>query len=286
MRLNSALFAGLSAATCSLVLPVSGLLLGGMGLVGCTGTSTDDTATTDSDADTDADTDADSDADTDPPDDGSITGTVVAWDGPVGADVEVQACVTICFKSQTDASGNFSFTGLGAGDYKLDVVGEGVDGKDYGRIRVQAIVEQSAAWAAPSPLFLPKMTGPTSITQSGSYTFDTVEWTVDPAILTVPIGYDAGMYSVGVVGADHIGAFWPVTAAIAVAFGPLGTEVAGTFDVTVTDPTVPAGSYDVYAVDYHGNLEGVVGKGISDGATVHASVTPAHLTWLLFVPET
>jgi hypothetical protein len=279
MRLNSGLF--------TLLLPVSVVLAVVSGLGGCTSPTPDDTSAADADADTDtdADTDADSDSDTDPPDESSITGTVVAWDGPVGAGVEVQACVTRCFSTETDASGNFSFTGLGAGDYKLDVVGEGVDGKDYGRIRVQAIVEQSAAWAAPSSLFLPKMSGPTSITQSGTYTFGAVEWMVDPAILTVPIGYDAGMYSVGVVGASDIGLFWPVTPVIAVAFGPLGTEVVGTFDVTVTDPTVPAGSYDVYAVDYHGDLEGVVGKGISDGATVHASVTPAHLTWLLFVPQ-
>lgn len=281
MRLYSGLFA--------LVLPVSVAFTLVTGLGGCTSSTTDDTsgADADADADTDADSDADadSDSDTDPPDESSITGTVVAWDGPVGADVEVQACVTICFKSQTDAYGNFSFSGIGAGDYKVDVVGESVDGMDYGRIRVQAVVEQSAAWAAPSPLFLPKMIGPNSITQSGTYTFGAVEWMVDPAMLTVPIGYDADMYSVGVVGASDIGLFWPVTPAIAVAFGPLGTEVAGPFDVTVTDSTVPAGSYDVYAVDIHGDLEGVVGKGISDGATVHATVNPAYLTWLLFVPE-
>lgn len=253
-------------------------------LPACSGGSDDSAPTTDSDADADTDTDADVD-DTAPPSESVISGTVVAYDGPVGAGVEVQVCITSCYAGETDASGAFRFEGLDAGEYKLDVVGEGVEGKDYGRIRVQAMPEQSAEWAAPSPLFLPKMVGPTPITAQGTYTFGAVRWTVDPSILTIPIGYDADQYSVGVVDGANVGAFWPVTPTFAVAFGPLATEVSGSFDIAVDMPTAPAGAYDVYSVGFHGDLEGPVGTATADGTTVQGTVTPAYLTWLLFVPH-
>lgn len=253
-------------------------------LPACSGGTDDSAPTSDSDADADADTDADID-DTAPPSESVISGTVVAYDGPVGAGVEVQVCITACYAGETDSTGAFRFEGLDAGEYKLDVVGEAVEGKDYGRIRVMANPAQSAEWTAPSPLFLPQVFGPTTIATQGTYTFGAVRWTVDPSILKIPIGYDADQYTVGVVDGANVGAFWPVTPTFAVAFGPLATEVSGSFDIAVDMPTAPAGTYDVYSVGFHGDLEGPVGTAVADGATVQGTVTPTFLTWLLFVPQ-
>ncbi len=258
-----------------------------LSLAGCTGTS--DSGPVDS-ADADTDTDADSDTDTDTDTDeqegtATISGSIRAYDGSTPSDVEIQACVTTCFSSTTDATGAFSFTGMDAGEYKVDVVGEGVDGKDYGRMRVQGIVDDGGAWVSPGALFMPQMFGPTSINSSGTFTFGAVSWTVDPSILTIPFGYDAGMYSVGVVDGAEIGPFWSVTPSLAVAFGPLATEVAGSFDITVSTD-VPAGQYDVYSVGLHGDLEGPVGTGTASGTSLTATgLTPELLTWLLFVPQ-
>lgn len=245
----------------------------------------EDTGSGDS-ADTDTDTDTDTDVDDTAPDPtGIITGSVVAYDGPIGG-VEVQACVTVCFSTAADSSGVFTFTGLGAGDYKVDAVGEAVDGKDYGRIRVNAsLVDDASTWTSPSPLFLPQMFGPTVVASAGTYTFGPVAWTVDPSILTIdPIGHDPDTYWVGVVPGADVGAFWEVTPSLAVAFNPLATGVAGTFTLSITTDT-PAGEYDVYSVDLHGELEGPVGTATADGTTVTASASPSVLTWLLFVPK-
>ncbi len=255
-------------------------------LLACTGAPADSGTPADTDTDTDADTDADSDADdTAPAPVGVINGTVVAHDGPVGVDVEVQACVTTCYSTQTDSAGAFSYTGMEDGEYKLDVVGEGVDDKDYGRIRVQAIVEGGSTYTTPAALYLPKMFGPSLLTAAGAHPFGDVTWTVDPAILTIPFGYDEGMFSVGTVAGPDIGPFWPVTPSMAIAFGPLATEVGGPFTVIANSP-ITAGEYDVYSVDAHGALEGPVGTATADGTTVTStSLTPTILSWILFVPQ-
>jgi hypothetical protein len=254
-------------------------------LLGCTG-KPDDSGTDSADADTDTDTDTDTDVDdSGPAPTAVLTGTVAAYDGVIAADVEVQACVTTCFSGHTDAAGTFTFSEMEAGEYKLDVVGEGVDGKDYGRMRVQAIVEDAGTWTAPGPLFMPQMYGPTAVSSSGTFSFGPVQWAIDPAILTIPFGYDEGMYSVGLVAGTDIAAFWPVTPAIAVAFGPLATEVDGSFDLSI-QTGAPAGSYSVYSVDLHGALEGPVGTATADGTTLIAiGLSPSLLTWLLFVPQ-
>ena len=152
-----------------LLLPVAVLPFA---LLGCTGKA-DDTSNHDSaDTDTDTDTDADSDADdTGPAPTAVLTGSVAAYDGVVAADIEVQACVTICFSGRTDSTGVFTFTEMDAGEYKIDVVGEAVEGKDYGRMRVQAILEDGATWTTPGAMFMPQMVGPTAVTSAGSHTF-------------------------------------------------------------------------------------------------------------------
>lgn len=258
-----------------------------LALAGCTGASDTAGESADADTDTDADSDSDTDSDTDSDVEGTatISGTIKAYDGAAPADVEVQACVTTCYSTTTDATGAFSFTGMDAGEYKVDVVGEGVDGKDYGRMRVQAIVEDGGAWVSPGALFMAQMFGPTSVTSSGTFTFGAVSWTIDPAILTIPFGYDADMYSVGVVAGPDIAPFWSVTPAMAVAFGPLATEVAGSFDLSVATD-LAAGDYAVYSVGLHGDLEGPVGTATANGTSLTASgLSPELLTWLLFVPQ-
>lgn len=252
-------------------------------------TDTHDTGDTDIDSDTETgDTDS-GDTDSDSGDSGgranaSLFGTVVAYDGAIAVGIEVQACETTCFTTETDGSGAFGFTGMEAGDYKVDVVGEAAAGKDYGRMRVQAVVGDSDTWTAPGALFMPQMVGPVSITSSGSYAFGDATWTVDPATLTIPFGYDADDFSVGVVQGYDIAAFWSVTPALAVAFGPFGTTVSGAFDLSVST-SLSAGTYTVYSVNGSGALEGPVGTASANGVTLTADgVSPTLLTWLFFVP--
>jgi hypothetical protein len=126
------------------------------------------------------------------------------------------------------------------------------------------------------------MTGPQSITSSGTYTFGNVSWTVNGADLEVPFGEDEGMFSVGEVSADKIPALWGVTPAVAVTFLPLATVVSGAFDVDVAGDFT--GTYDVYSVDEHGSLEGPIGTATgADGHLVASGIQPTLLTWLLFV---
>lgn len=194
-------------------------------------------------------------------------------------------CETICYSQDSVSDGTFLFTGLPAGSYKVDAVGESVDGGDYGRIRIHIEVADAEVVALPEGLYMPKMVGPQTVT-AGEHTFGTVTWTVSAADVTVPFGYEEDRYSVGVVAGADIPSYYGVAAAYAVAFYPLATEVSAPFGVVATGTGVADGTYDVYAVSALGETEGPVGTAVAAGGTLTAaSVQPAVLSWLLFVPQ-
>jgi hypothetical protein len=90
-----------------------------------TDADTDTDTDTDADGDADGDTDADTDADADPM--GALEGTVQDADFLAWPDCHVSVCKGMCYSATTDASGKFSFSGLEAGRYSLDVIpGEGI----------------------------------------------------------------------------------------------------------------------------------------------------------------
>ncbi len=251
---------------------------------GCSGSTKDTSTGSDSTADTDTNSvDSNMGGDSAGPT-GTVDGTVVAYDGPV-SNISVQACVTQCYTTRTDATGAFHFTGMRAGNYKIDAIGFGTT--DHGDERVPAtLADDASAWTAPSPMFLPQLFGPVVMTTSKTYTFGPIAWTVDPSTLTVdPLAGDANTLWAGVVPASGIGAFWGVTPSLAVAFGPLGTVATGTFTMAITSD-IAAGDYDVYSVDAIGQIGAPVGSATADGTTVNLTATPPYLTWLLIAPKT
>lgn len=261
----------------------------------CTGDSADDTAevvdTADSGAaDTDTDTDTgveddhcDLNDDATAPSTAVVTGTVVAYDGGGLEGLEVQICQDVCIQAWTDAAGAFRFEDLAPGCYKIDALGERVEGRDYGRIRAYVGVEAGATVDLAAPLYLPKVYGPQAVT-SGTYTFGDVEWTVDASTLSVPFGYEDGEYWAGVVPGAEVPALWDAQPVAAVAFLPLETAVSAPFDVAVNG-AFEDGTLQVWSVDAKGKLEGPVGTAtVSGGRIVAQGVQPTLLTWLLFTP--
>ncbi|MFZ5478116.1 MAG: hypothetical protein ACOZNI_15215 [Myxococcota bacterium] len=261
-------------------------------LLACAG-SPEDSAGGDADADTDTDADTDADTDVDDtgtytdtdPSDATVTGGVVLYDGTAPPGMDVQLCETVCFSGVTLDGGGILFEELDEGSYKLDVLGEAFGSGDYGHSRVHVELAMSEQHVLPAPVFVPQVVGPETIASSGTYEIGAVTWTVDPAQIELPFGADEGQFWVGVVAGEDIPAgMYPVTASLAVAFLPFGAEPLAAFDLTV-DAALPAGTYDLYDVDDHGNLE-AAGTATSDGAVVTATeIAPRFLTWLLFVPQ-
>lgn len=211
----------------------------------------------------------------------TITATVVGYDGSVPEGLEVQACQTSCIQAWTDATGTATFTGMKAGCYKLDALGERIQGADYGRIRVFLEVGIGEAHAVSAPLLLPQMVGPQTVS-TGAHTFGNVTWTVDVATLAVPFGFADDQFSVGAVAGADVPAHWAITPAGAVAFQPLGTEVSAPFDLVVVGDYAD-GTYDVWSAGGHGELVGPVGTATAVGGTLTATgIAPEYLTWVLF----
>lgn len=212
-----------------------------------------------------------------------VTGTVVAYDGGSIEGLEVQMCQDVCIQAWTDAAGSFRFENLAPGCYKIDALGERVDGRDYGRIRAYVGVEAGATVDLAAPLYLPKVYGPETVT-SGTYTFGDVEWTVDASTLSVPFGYDDGQFWAGAVTGADVPALWDLQPVAAVAFLPLETAVSAPFDVAVAG-AFEGGTLQVWSVDAKGKIEGPVGTATIEGGRIVANdVQPTLLTWLIFTP--
>jgi len=216
---------------------------------------------------------------------GSIGGNAIAFDGVPPAGMEVQVCDQLCLPLSTDAAGNFIATDLRAGSYKVDALGESVEGRGYGHSRVHVDLAAGEALTIPYALFVPRVEGPQTLT-SGTYTFGTLRWTVNAANLDAPFGFEEGVFSAGVVAGTDIPPAWETPAApvAAVAFLPFGTEVAAPFEIALSG-TWDASGYDIYSVDSKGKLEGPVGSGTVVDGELTASVQPTLLTWLLVVPR-
>ncbi len=255
-------------------------------IVACGGATKDDTAN-DMSADTGSDSGTADSGETEDTDPGtaSISGSVTAFDGTHPAGMEVQVCDQLCIPVTTDANGNFSATGLDGGSYKVDALGEGVDGANFGRMRAHVDLEPGGTATLAFPLFLPQMSAPATLV-NGANTVGGVTLTLDPSVLDAPFGFDEGVVSTGVVSAADIPDAWgvPSPAAAAVAFLPFATEVSGSFTFSVTG-TWDAAGYDVYAVDAKGKLEGPLATATVEGGTLSATVQPSLLTWLLVVPR-
>jgi hypothetical protein len=241
-------------------------------------------ADTDADADADADADSDTDADTDTGSvgDSTVSGTVLAYDGSTPAGVPVQLCDHRCFSGVTTEGGVLTYENVEAGAYKLDVLGETLDG-DFGRTRIQLDVAATENHEIAAPIYLPQVITQT-ITTSGTFTFGDARWTVDPAEIEPPFGAVEGEYSVGVVGGEHLAGMYDLNPALGVAFLPFAAEPLAPFDLEI-DVALNAGTYDVYYLDEHGEMV-ATGTATADGSVLTATqIQPALLTWLLFVPQ-
>jgi hypothetical protein len=217
---------------------------------------------------------------------GVISGVVIGPDGAPRVGADVQICDHVCIPLTTGEGGTFRRDALPAGSYKVDALGESAEGADLGHARVHVDLADGAQVAIAEPLYLPRMEAAQTLTSSGRHVFGSVAWTVDPATLAVPFGVEAGTFRVGVVPADAARPWWDArTPAGAVAFLPFGTEVGAPFTVEVAG-TWPSASYDVYAVDDKGRLEGPLAtasvSGTGTAAVLRATVQPTLLTWLVF----
>jgi hypothetical protein len=229
-------------------------------------------------------TDTEDTVDTDPGT-ASIGGAVVGYDGARPAGMEVQVCDQLCIPVTTDADGNFVASSLDGGSYKVDALGEGVDGASYGRIRVHLDLEPGQSATIPYPLYMPNMSPPFTLT-NGANVLGPLTWTVDPATLDAPFGFEEGVVQVGFVEGANVPPAWETPAAPvgALAFLPFGTEVSARFSFAISAPGL-SGDFDVYSVDAKGKLEGPVGSASSEGGTLSGDAQPTLLTWLLLVPR-
>ncbi len=264
------------------------LIVSLLALVAC-GSDPKDTASVDTAADTATDTgttdtsDSGDTEDTDPST-ASISGVVVAADGSHPAGMEVQVCDQLCTPTTTDAYGAFAVTGLRGGSYKVDALGEGVAGQTWGHTRVHVDLEAGAAHVMEQPLYVPAVSAARTLT-SGANTFGAVSWTVDPATLDVPFGYDDFGFAVGSVAGAEVPDYWGLAPTAVVSFLPFATEVSDAFDFAIAGAW-STGLYDVYSVDAKGRIEGPVGSAAStDGTSLAGRATPTLLTWLLIVPQ-
>ena len=264
------------------------LLVSILALVAC-GADPKDTGSLDTGGDSATDTGASDTADSGDTEDtdpatASISGVVVAADGSHPAGMEVQVCDQLCTPTTTDANGAFAVSGLRGGSYKVDALGETVAGETWGHTRVHVDLEAAETHEMALPLYVPVVSAARTLT-TGANTFGAVTWTVDPASLDVPFGYDDFGFAVGSVPGAEVPDYWGVAPAAVVTFLPFATEVSAAFDFAVAG-TWSAGLYDVYSVDAKGKIEGPVGSAAStDGTSLAGRATPSLLTWLLVVPQ-
>ncbi len=228
--------------------------------------------------------------DTGPTDNGTVTGSVVTFDGNTPTGMAVTFCQTVCYSGKTTGGGQFEFADVPAGDYKLDAIGEGLN-DDWGHIRVRVLLDALQTVALPFPLFVPHQPDVQLVTygQRSSLTFDGVTISIDGAsLIEEPSDGETTLaVSAGLVLRDDVPAFWDVEPTFAVSFLPFATEVLGAFDIDVVDAMgeFAGDEFDVYAVGEHGDTEGPIGTAIRDGDTLTAmGIKPTVLTWLLFVP--
>jgi hypothetical protein len=252
-------------------------------LVACGGSAdTKDTAPVDS-ADTGSVDTADT-VDTDPGT-ASIGGFVLGHDGSRPAAMEVQVCDQLCIPVSTDDDGNFVVSGLDGGSYKVDALGEGVDGASYGRIRVHLDLAPGETATIPYGLYMPQMSPPFTL-RNGANELGPLTWTVDPATLDAPFGFEEGVVQVGFVEGANVPPAWetPNPPIGALAFLPFATEVSARFSFSFQAPDL-TGNFDVYSVDAKGKLEGPVGSATGADGTLSGDAQPTLLTWLLVVPR-
>lgn len=269
------------------LLPLSLFACSDKGTTDDTGTP-DDTADTGESGDTEETGTDSEETDTDPGT-ATVTGSVIDYEGNPVVGVEMQLCETVCYSAQTDSSGVYSFTEKSGGSYKLDALGHTVDA-ELGWIRVHVELAPAAAWSAPAALYLPHVYGPESLA-SGSATFGagmgSVTLGADLENLTVPFGFEADEFWGGFVAGSEVPAMWDVQNVMAAAaFSPLGTVVKAPIDVSVNAGSAPDGTYNVYSVDAHGEIEGPVGTATASGGVFTATgLQPTILSWLFFVPQ-
>jgi hypothetical protein len=266
-----------------------------LALLACTGTSKDDTAEpadTDTDSDTDADADSDTDTDTDPRS-GVISGTVVQWDGAPAVDVSVEICSIVCRYARTDANGNFEQSGLEAHRFKIDAIGATYSVPGFGNSLVGVELAPGEVFAMTPAMVLPPIEGPIAVPETaGSDTYDLGQVSLTFAANTLDFVFgavdnDTGTFnlSAGVLEGDAILSHWEVTPAFLVNFLPWITAPSALMDVEVTGLTSPDGTYDVYALQEYGQLEGPLGTAtVTGGTATAAGIQPTVWTWLLFVP--
>jgi hypothetical protein len=266
------------------------------------GADTSDSAAADSDADTDADADADGDADADSDADSdadeekaTVGGSVLGFDGQVpgianeekGTYMEVQVCDLVCYSYQTDADGGFASGEIDAATYKVDALGDTLDGRGYGRARVPIELQPGEALVLPYTIVLPPIE-PAQSARSGTYTFGRVAWTVDAMDLDPDVGAPESPAEVaaGYVAPEYIPPAWEWTTppAFAVAFLPFAVTPLAPIELEVSGVSGPA-NWEVYAVAGHGELEGPIGSAtLSGDVLATADSQPSKLTWLFFVP--
>jgi len=266
-----------------------------LALFACTGTSKDDTAEpADADTDTDSDTDADTDTDTDTdPRNGVISGMVVQWDGAPAVDVSVEICSIVCRYARTDENGNFEQTDLEANRFKIDAIGATYSVAGFGNSLVGVELAASEVFAMTPAMVLPPIEGPIEVSETaGSDTYDLGQVSLTFAANTLDFVFgavdnDTGKFnlSAGVLEGDAVLTHWEVTPTFIVNFLPWITAPSAPMDVEVTGLTSPDGTYDVYALQEYGELEGPLGTATVSGGTATATgIQPTVWTWLLFVP--
>ncbi|MDP2312230.1 MAG: hypothetical protein Q8P41_04940 [Pseudomonadota bacterium] len=263
-------------------------------LLACTGAPKDDTGSAaDTDTDTDADTDTDTDADTDVVRNSAISGMVVFEDGSPASGMEVQICSTVCRYLTTDAAGYFGIANLEAALFKVDAIGASYGTPGYGNALVGVDLAQDQVFEIAPAMVAPPIDGPVVVNEasgSQSYTAGQVTLTFAASSLSMPFGAvdsDTGNFDLyaGVLEGAAVPAHWAVTPSFTVNLLPWGSELEAPMDVVVTGLTSADGTYDVYALEEYGAVEGPLGTATVVAGTATASgLQPAVWTWLLFVP--
>ncbi|MDP2308190.1 MAG: hypothetical protein Q8P18_19375 [Pseudomonadota bacterium] len=264
-------------------------------LLACTGVTKDDTgvepADTDTDTDADSDTDTDTDTDTDPRD-ATISGMVVFEDGSPVPGIEVQVCSTVCRYTETDAAGNFTQGGLEGARFKVDAIGATYTTPGFGNALFGVDLGISEDFTIPAPMVVPPAEGPEVANEASgaqTYVLGDVSLTFTASSLDMPFGVveDNGDFNVfaGVLEGASVPALWSVAPAFTVGLLPWGSEPSAPMDIVVTGLAAPDGTYDVYALEEYGAVEGPLGTAtVTGGTATAAGLLPQVWTWLMFVP--